>query len=264
MPVFNAVQNNSPKLVFLNWESENISIKFLKKFKCDISRISITELLGMKKLDDVNIFLFHDCPSSIYDFYRLREIKQFYPSIPIVITSENRNGTRILNAFRMRVWDYIVLPMEKSYLIEKIKYCLNICSKNNESIRDVVFPSHSLVNIQGNDKLLECNKRTQRGLDVITSSFDAPLTIEKLASLCHMSGESFSRNFKKEHGISVRSYLKLCRIAAGKDLLKDTDLSVQQIAHSVGYENVSLFNRLFKEKEDMSPSQYRNQFRFGD
>ena len=43
-----------------------------------------------------------------------------------------------------------------------------------------------------------------------------------------------------------------------RTLLKNTSMTVESIADSVGYQNVEHFNRLFKKKYDLTPVQYRN------
>ena len=44
-----------------------------------------------------------------------------------------------------------------------------------------------------------------------------------------------------------------------KALLKSSNMTVENIAMSVGYQNVEHFNRLFKKAYDMTPMQFRNQ-----
>ena len=43
-----------------------------------------------------------------------------------------------------------------------------------------------------------------------------------------------------------------------KSLLKNSGMTVENIAYAVGYQNVEHFNRIFKKKFEMTPIQYRN------
>lgn len=45
-----------------------------------------------------------------------------------------------------------------------------------------------------------------------------------------------------------------------RTLLKNGNMTVENIAYSVGYQNVEHFNRLFKKKYEMTPVQYRNSY----
>ena len=73
----------------------------------------------------------------------------------------------------------------------------------------------------------------------------------------HYNPVYYSEWFKRNMGITVSEYIKNLRIDKAKKLLADTDLSIFEIAQSVGYEHNSSFTRSFKECEKVSPSQFR-------
>ncbi|MGM0443446.1 MAG: helix-turn-helix domain-containing protein [Fibrobacterota bacterium] len=64
---------------------------------------------------------------------------------------------------------------------------------------------------------------------------------------------------KNKFAMTFRQYLNRIRIYEAKRLLRETDRQVTDIAYKVGYRNVSHFNRIFKEKEGLSPNKYRKQ-----
>ncbi|MBQ2824274.1 MAG: helix-turn-helix transcriptional regulator [Oscillospiraceae bacterium] len=72
-----------------------------------------------------------------------------------------------------------------------------------------------------------------------------------------LSGSHFQRLYKKHFGISFNEELILFRMDRAKYLLKNTPMSVQQIAEECGYTNCAHFMRQFKERENMSAGQYR-------
>ena len=57
----------------------------------------------------------------------------------------------------------------------------------------------------------------------------------------------------------VPDLVKKIRMKKAKALLKSSNMTVENIAMSVGYQNVEHFNRLFKKAYDMTPMQFRNQ-----
>ena len=66
-------------------------------------------------------------------------------------------------------------------------------------------------------------------------------------------------NYIKEK--SVQTFVELVqgvRMKKARTLLKNGNMTVENIAYSVGYQNVEHFNRLFKKKYEMTPVQYRN------
>ena len=55
-------------------------------------------------------------------------------------------------------------------------------------------------------------------------------------------------------------YVQSLRIEEAKQILETTDLSVEAVAHDVGYEDSSSFSRLFRRKTGITPAQYRTRF----
>jgi transcriptional regulator GlxA family with amidase domain len=58
-------------------------------------------------------------------------------------------------------------------------------------------------------------------------------------------------------GRTMTQYVMELRIARARQLLRDSALSISEIAYQCGYENLSNFNRCFRALEDRSPRQYR-------
>ncbi|MCK4983504.1 MAG: helix-turn-helix transcriptional regulator [Victivallaceae bacterium] len=66
-------------------------------------------------------------------------------------------------------------------------------------------------------------------------------------------------HFKKIMGIAPTAYLIVIRILHAKHLLKNTLLPIDEICVRVGIPNHNYFSRLFRKKNNISPSEYRNQ-----
>ena len=73
-----------------------------------------------------------------------------------------------------------------------------------------------------------------------------------------MSLPAFSKFYKDNTSINVIDYTTQLRIERAKDLLRNTDLPITEIAEKVGYYNLSSFTRRFKLNQGISPSEYRN------
>lgn len=85
--------------------------------------------------------------------------------------------------------------------------------------------------------------------------------IEYVADIFGISPKYLSRKFKEETGITFTSYLTECRINQSKNMLVQTNLSINEIGQQVGYPIVSTFIRAFKKINGISPSEYRKQFK---
>lgn len=86
---------------------------------------------------------------------------------------------------------------------------------------------------------------------------DASLGVEMLAQVAQISTVHLRRIYEGQLGISPVQYLRHLRIKRAKGLLKETRLSIHEIAARVGYGNVNYFCRVFREISGITPSQYR-------
>ncbi|MCW2833500.1 MAG: Transcriptional regulator [Nocardioides sp.] len=81
-----------------------------------------------------------------------------------------------------------------------------------------------------------------------------------LAASHHISTRTLLRRFRDETGQTPLDFLQSARVARARQLLEGTDLSVTEIARSVGYADTSTFRRLFTGAVSMTPSHYRRTF----
>lgn len=87
--------------------------------------------------------------------------------------------------------------------------------------------------------------------------YDKEITINEIAAEAHLEPSYFSRLFKKETGFSPKQQIIQYRIQKACDLLKTTNLTVEEISSCVGFPDALYFSRLFRKKKNMSPSMYR-------
>ena len=84
-------------------------------------------------------------------------------------------------------------------------------------------------------------------------------SIVALANQAQMSEFHFNRLFKRAVGIPPSQYQIKLRLDVARRLLRETKISVIQIANKVGYSNPSHFAKLFRKETGMTPSCYRRQ-----
>ncbi|WP_379211152.1 helix-turn-helix transcriptional regulator [Paenibacillus sp. GCM10012303] len=71
------------------------------------------------------------------------------------------------------------------------------------------------------------------------------------------------RAFKNEAGVTPMHYLNKLRLSAAVSYLANTEMGIQQIAESTGFNSLHYFSRLFKQKFGCSPSQWREELNRG-
>ena len=110
--------------------------------------------------------------------------------------------------------------------------------------------------------LLASKKRVppKRNLVRILETLDVlHLTVGDLAHLSGRSLSSLNRDFKENYKVTPKKWLQQKRLSKAKELLIGKELSVTEVAMTMGYENVSAFIKAFKCKYGVTPKQIKRQ-----
>jgi len=94
----------------------------------------------------------------------------------------------------------------------------------------------------------------------INQNFTSGLSREGLAASVRMNPDHLSRNFNRVTGKRLDAYINDLRIMKAKSELSGTEKTVLEIAMDSGFENLRTFNRIFREIEGMTPSEYRENY----
>ena len=82
-------------------------------------------------------------------------------------------------------------------------------------------------------------------------------TIRRLARVSHVSEAHFARSFREAFGVPPHRYLLTRRIERATALLRESDLSLTQIAFQTGWRSLGTFGRIFREVTGETPSAVR-------
>lgn len=85
-------------------------------------------------------------------------------------------------------------------------------------------------------------------------------TVQFIASNLHISPNYLSRLLQLLTGQSTKQFIHDKLIDSAKEKLSTTDLTVNEIAYSLGFEHPQSFNKLFKNKTNISPLEFRQSF----
>jgi AraC family L-rhamnose operon regulatory protein RhaS len=91
----------------------------------------------------------------------------------------------------------------------------------------------------------------------LQSGYNQKITIERLAEEFHTNRTSLLNEFKKYTGQSVNQYLIQLRLTMASTLLRDTELSIEEICDRTGFNDLGYFSKVFKKKLNHTPSEYR-------
>jgi len=91
----------------------------------------------------------------------------------------------------------------------------------------------------------------------LRTHLNTELTLIEIAKQFGMSQRSFTRRFKAATGVRATQYWQQLRIETAKELLSSSNLSIQEIADQVGYQDQGHLSRLFKQDLGLTPKAYR-------
>ncbi|BBO82351.1 AraC family transcriptional regulator [Desulfosarcina ovata subsp. sediminis] len=93
--------------------------------------------------------------------------------------------------------------------------------------------------------------------ELLTSNLSSPPNTIELSKAIGVSRTKLYRGFNQLYGVSPMEYLRLKRIEKAREMVKDKDLNMTQIAYVLGYSSSSHFAKTFRDFFGMSPSHYR-------
>lgn len=119
------------------------------------------------------------------------------------------------------------------------------------------FITRKIINHQVLDRLDKLLTGYFRGDDLLTKGLP---TVQNIAGLLNVSPSYLSGLLKVLTGQSTQQHIHDKLIEKAKEKLSTTDLSVSEIAYSLGFEHPQSFSKLFKSKTNLSPLEFRQSF----
>ena len=101
------------------------------------------------------------------------------------------------------------------------------------------------------------NSRIEIATEYINLNFSRPLCVDFISKELHISKSSLYEMFHSNFGCTVNEYINSVRIQKACDLLKTTDLPIEEISRQTGFSKASYFTRVFKKTMNVTPLKYR-------
>lgn len=95
-----------------------------------------------------------------------------------------------------------------------------------------------------------------RVMDYLSRHYSEVIRLSEVAEMVNMSESSFCRFFKQHTSKSFIDFLTDIRLGAASRALIDSSLSIAEIGYDCGFNNLSNFNRIFKKKKGVTPSEF--------
>jgi len=164
-----------------------------------------------------------------------------------------------------------VLRVHQDELLESyyrsIQSYLSFSEKPNEQLLKLKF-EELLLSLFSNKKhqgltdyfISLCQNQGYHMSRVMEENFAYNLKLENYAQLCHMSLSTFKKSFKQYYDTTPASWLKQRKLDLARYQVLNSDLNINQISLECGFEDTSHFIRVFKQKHNLTPLQYRQKY----
>ena len=123
------------------------------------------------------------------------------------------------------------------------------------SIHALVVAVNKLPQIQNDENVKDDRLITM--LNYIQANYQT-VTLEDMANVFHLSTPYISKYIKDKSGKTFGEHVTQVRLKRAKTLLKNGNMTVENISYAIGYPNAEHFIRVFKKAFNMTPIQYRN------
>ena len=118
-----------------------------------------------------------------------------------------------------------------------------------------------LIGVQSSDSTLPHSRRINKIVQFVEKNYHHKISLEDVGELVGMSASSVSRFFKHRPRHNFWDYLNGFRIDRAAQMMIETEHTISEISYACGFNNISNFNRVFRERIGTTPSDYRNKFK---
>ncbi len=165
---------------------------------------------------------------------------------------------RRLTPIRLRRPEKFTEEIERLYHTSAQTNAVGYISLSNHLSNLLTELVHSLAS--GGTKENQLNRADMAGLaEYIRQHAAQPLHLDDFIRYTNLSRHYLIHVFERQFGMPPYRYLHLCRVNQAQQLLKATELTVEEIAEQVGYSSAAVFIRHFKSFFGMTPGGYREQ-----
>jgi signal transduction histidine kinase/DNA-binding response OmpR family regulator len=183
--------------------------------------------------------------------------------IPVIILTAKQNEEAKIQAINMGANAYITKPFNKEYLIARIEQLLSDRKMFRERIwnRETgseISEEETYENYLVKKDLVLLEKIHQ----VIGENIQNPdYNIDAIAESLGFSRSAFFKKLKSLTGLAPVDLIKEIRLSKSVELLKNTDLTISEIAFEVGFKDSGYYGKCFRKKFNQTPTEFINAHR---
>lgn len=114
--------------------------------------------------------------------------------------------------------------------------------------------------VMNKELYVETDSRLDKVLRYINHNYTGKLTLSGIAKMACMNPNSFCRFFRDGTGKTIIEYIHEMRVGNACKLIIKGEKNISEIAYECGFNNITNFNRIFKKKTGLRPSEYKKKY----
>ncbi|MHC5228110.1 AraC family transcriptional regulator [Enterococcus sp. LJL99] len=258
--LFSFTSKNPDRMISTHWH-ESAELLYCLKGNLEVRFPQSTYLLESGDVLFINSNIIHSSrsplPNEVFvmqfplDF--LKEMTQSQYSHRFLF---NLSPLQVKNSKVVLLLDQIFRDYQKNDLATNLLVKSRTLEFLSLLIREYSMP----IATQKTIKSLKYLERLKQVNDYVAMNYDQPLKLEQVASTFNYDPAYFSRFFKKYMGIPFSEYVNTVRLERAYYQLRDTDMTILDIAMANGFFTVKSFYNVFKKHYTLSPQQYRQKY----
>ncbi len=172
--------------------------------------------------------------------------------IPVImLTARDTDDSRI-SGYGVGADEFIAKPFNMDILLLRIKYLIDLRDRRIAYFSREIEVNPSEMEIPSLDEAL-----IRRALQCVEENMDNPeLSVEMLSSYIGMHRMNLYRKLQSILGQTPSVFIRSIRLKRAAQLLRNSELTVTEIAYMVGFSSLKYFGKYFKEEFGMTPTQY--------
>jgi len=236
------------------------SVKYYNAFAIGGEKIKVLQYShspGTSKWEKADLVVLDCGDETGHGMKLLREVKSAYQQTPVIFLTDVQSDDIAVRAYRNGARVFFHKPIDFFKLrstVENMLKAKRTCREERtvfftDDNRDTAAPV-SLIDPDIPENIL-------RAIIYIEDNIVNLMNLDTLAKKATLSKYHFSRLFKKFTGMSPLEFVKIFRINKAKELLRKKNRTVSMVAEEVGFNDLSNFERNFKQVTGTTPKSYK-------
>lgn len=185
---------------------------------------------------------------------KIRETEKF-EHIPIVVLSAKSQVESRIDLYELGADNYLMKPFDISELNAVVHGILEQRKKLRNQLHRTLGTVHDME-VAINEEEIKSPDLIDKARQFVLNQIDnTDLSVPDLAAALGYGRNRFQTEIRETTGLSPVEFIRSVRLVEARKILSEGNLSVSQVAYSVGFNNLSYFTRSFKAEFDMLPSE---------